>query len=167
MGSVRGKPAKTGLQGNGPIPSSPPQGGPTMQCQTCTCYVFGTFGGREHREMRACLLRFGRFLSDGVGTGDRRGGRITGVKSVTVRQIARPRLVRLVQVPKGVCYEDGDSRSSEGGCHTHLRLAVSALENAILVWKGGSARSRPPSANHQSQGNGANAESKHSAMSWM
>jgi hypothetical protein len=84
-----------------------------MQCQTYTCYVFGTFGGREHRETRACLLSFGRYLSDGVGTTDRRGGRITGVKSVTVRQIARPRLVRLVQVSKGVCYEDGDSRSSE------------------------------------------------------
>jgi len=113
MGSVRGKPAKAGLQGNGPIPSSPPQGGPTMQCQTCTCYVFCTFGERGCREMRACLLSFGRYLSDGAGTRDRRGGRITGVKSVTVRQIARPRLVRLVQVSKGACHEDGDSRSSE------------------------------------------------------
>jgi hypothetical protein len=63
--------------------------------------------------MRACLLSLGRFLSDGVGTTDRRGGRITGVKSVTVRQIARPRLVRLGQVPKGACAEDDDSRSSE------------------------------------------------------
>jgi len=63
--------------------------------------------------MRACLLSFGRFLSDGVGTKDRRGGGSTGVKFVTARQIARPRLVRLVQVSKGVCHEDGDSRSSE------------------------------------------------------
>jgi len=86
-----------------------------MQCQTYTCYVFCTFGEGKHRETRACLLSLGRFLSDGVGTRDRRGGRITGVKSVTVRQIARPRLVGLVHVSKGACYEDGDSRSSEVG----------------------------------------------------
>jgi len=84
-----------------------------MQCQTCTCYVFWTLGKGKHREMRACLLSLGRFLSDGVGTWDRRGGGSTGVKSVTVRQIARPRLVRLVQRPTGGLYEDGNSRSSE------------------------------------------------------
>jgi hypothetical protein len=117
--------------------------------------------------VRACLLSFGRFLSDGVGTTDRRGGRITGVKSATARQIARPRLVGLVQVSKGACHEDGDSRSSEVRCHTHLRLAVSALENVVLVWKGGSARFRQPSANHQSEGHGVNVESKHSATSRM
>jgi len=103
MGSVKEQVSESWVAGERSHTVLPSARGPTMQCQTYTCYVFWTFGEGKHRETRACLLSFGRFLSDGVGTKDRRGGGSTGVKSVTARQIARPRLVRLVQVSQGVC----------------------------------------------------------------
>jgi len=83
-----------------------------MQCQPNTrCFfLLVRFPEREvwwegrGREMRACFC---------LRRQERR--RRTGVKSVTARQITRPRLVRLVQGLEGGVHEDGDNRSSKLG----------------------------------------------------
>jgi len=67
------------------------------------------------------------------GNSDRRGKSRTGGKakpgvgSVTARQIARPRLVRLVYIAGRRVDEYGDSRSSEVGAARYLHLAVSLV----------------------------------------
>jgi hypothetical protein len=68
------------------------------------------------------------FGESGSQRESRTGGRAKpGVRSVTARQIVRPRLVRLVCIAEGRVDEDGNSRSSEVGAPRYLHLAVSLV----------------------------------------
>jgi len=89
-----------------------------------------------------------------------------GVRSVTTRQIARPKPVRLVRVSKGMRVKRANGRSSQVNVATHLHLAV-IPDQQWRQWEGGRGARLAAKCSHQSDGYRCFIESKHSATSRM
>jgi len=117
-----------------------------MQCQTCTCCGFfytgsakGELGGREAQGNAGVPSELSSFASDGVG-GLRQEGRQNYEGQVCHRATDRKAKTGQANVGfQGDLHEDDDGRTSEVSVHAPTLGGVSS-ENAILVWKGGSAR---------------------------
>jgi len=142
------------LQGDGPIPPSPPQGGPTMQCQTCTCCGFfytgsakGELGGREAQGNAGVPSELSSFASDGVG-GLRQEGRQNYEGQVCHRATDRKAKTGQASVGfQGDLHEDGEVGRAKL-VSTHQRLAV--YPRKMLSWsgkvgvRGSAAKCEPP-----------------------